>query len=120
MNNNDNNNEDHHLPFGSGIMMDGYYHDFFESVIDGDVDMNAAAADNDDEHAIAAMAMGASGVGNRNSARFRAAAAIRGMGVGPRSIVDAARSFSVPARESVQRLSPDELMRAANDNPETS
>lgn len=116
LNNNDNNNEDHHLPFGSGIMMDGYYHDFFESVIDGDADMNAAAADDDDEHAIAAIAMGASGVGNRNSARFRAAAAIRGMGVGPRSIVDAARSFSAPARETVRRLSPDELLRAANEN----
>lgn len=103
-------------------MMDGYYHDIFESVIDADVDMSAVAADEDDERAIAAMAVEASGLGNRNSnisgagARFRAAAAMRGVGVGPRSIVDAARSFSVPAREPVQRLTPDELLHAANEN----
>lgn len=113
-----NNNEDH-LPFGGSMMMDGYYHDFFDSVIDGDVDMGAAAADEEEEHAIAAMAMEASSLGSRNigaGARFRAAAAMRGVGVGPRSIVDAARSFSVPARESVQALTPDELLHAANDN----
>lgn len=111
-----NSSADHQLPFGS-VMMDGYYHDFFESVIDGDVDMGGAAADDDDEHAIAAMAVEASALGNRSSsagARFRAAAAMRG--VGPRSIVDAARSFSVPAREPVQRLTPEELLRAAIEN----
>jgi hypothetical protein len=125
-NNNNNNDNEHHLPFGSGMMMDGYYHEFFESVMDGDVDMNAAAAaaaaDEDDE--IAAMAMEVTGVGsssssssNSVSARSRAAvAAIRGAGGGPRSIVDAARSFPVAAREPVQRLEPDELLRAARDN----
>ena len=99
-------------------MMDGYYHDFFESVIDGDVDMGGAA-DDDDEQALAAMAMEASGLGSRGgsaSARLRAAAAMRGVGVGPRSVVDAARSFSVPPREPVQRLTPDELLSAANEN----
>ncbi len=98
--------------------MDGYYHDFFESVIDGDVDMGAAA-DDDDEQALAAMAVDASGLGSRGgsaSARLRAAAAMRGVGVGPRSIVDAARSFSVPARDSVQGLTPEELLSAANEN----
>ena len=112
-----NSNEDHQLPFGSGIVMDGYYHEFFESVIDGDVDMGGSAADDDDEHAIAAMAVEASALGNRSSsagARLRAAAAMRG--VGPRSVFDAARSFSVPAREPVQRLTPEELLLAANEN----
>ena len=112
-----NSNEDHQLPFG-GIMMDGYYHDFFESMIDGDVDMGAAAADDDDdEHAMALMAMEASRLSNRSSSagtRFRAAAAMRG--VGPRLGFDAARSFALPPRETAQRLTPDELLRAAGEN----
>ena len=104
--NNNRNNEDHPLSFGSGIMMDGYYHDFFESVIDGDVDIGASAADDDGDHAIAAMAEETSGDGSISDvgARFRAAMAMRGVGGGPRSIVDAARSFSVPIREPVQNL----------------
>jgi len=116
--NNNRNNEDHPLSFGSGIMMDGYYHDFFESVIDGDVDIGASAADDDGDHAIAAMAEETSGDGSISDvgARFRAAMAMRGVGGGPRSIVDAARSFSVPIREPVQKLTHDELLRAATEN----
>ena len=73
-NNLNNNDDEHHLPFGNGLLMDGYYHEFFESVMDGDVDMNAvAAADEDDDNEIAAMAMEIAG----NSARTRTAAAIR-------------------------------------------
>lgn len=109
-------NEDQ-LPFGS-IMMDGYYHDFFESVIDGDVDIGASAADDDDDdHAVAAMAIEASGLSNRSGsagARLRAAAAIRG--VGPRSVFDAARSLSMPPRETIQRPTPEELLHAAEEN----
>ena len=95
-------------------MGDGYYHDFFESIIDGDVDMNAAGA-GDDEHHWEDMVVEASGVGNSISnihgaaARYRAAVSMRGVGAAP-------RPFPVPGREVTQRLTPRELLLAANDN----
>lgn len=78
--------------------MDGY--EFWERVDDDDVDMIAA----DDEHALAALAMEVADVGGRGD---------RG---GPRSIVDAARSFAVGAGREPERLEPEELLRAAFDN----
>ncbi|KAL3925345.1 MAG: hypothetical protein SGILL_000473 [Bacillariaceae sp.] len=86
--------------------LDGY--EFWSRAMDGDVDMEAAE---DDEHAIAALAMEVAGVGGPRGSS-------RGDRAGSRSLVDAARSFALAAsnRDPVVRLEPDELWRAAEEN----
>jgi hypothetical protein len=78
--------------------MDGY--EFWERV-DDDVDMNA----DDDETAIAALAMEVAGVSGRGD-----------RAVGTRSIVAAGRSFAMVASREPERLEPEELLRAACEN----
>ena len=75
--------------------------------MDGDVDMEAAE---DDEHAIAALAMEVAGVGPRGSSRGDRATS--------RSLVDAARSFALAASNGEPEviLEPDELWKIAEEN----
>jgi hypothetical protein len=86
--------------------LDGY--EFWSRAMDGDVDMDAAE---EDEHAIAALAMEVAGVGGgRGSSRSDR--------TGSRSLADAARSFALAAsnREPEVRMEPDALWRAAEEN----
>jgi hypothetical protein len=89
--------------------LDGY--EFWSRALEGDVDMDSSV--DDDEHAMAALAMEAAGVSARSGGSDRG-----GSVGGSRSIIDATRSFALAAsnRETENRLEPDELWRAAEEN----
>jgi len=108
--NSNSNNDEQHISLGGMLMMDGYYHDFFESVIDPD-----AHRDVDDEQAVVDVPAEAPGIGSSSMINNRSAAAIR-FGMAMRGAAADARPIGASARESSQRLSPEELLRAAIDN----
>ncbi|KAG7373198.1 HECT-domain ubiquitin-transferase [Nitzschia inconspicua] len=91
--------------------LDGY--EFWSRAMEGDVDMDSGMED--DEHAIAALAMEVAGVDTRTGGDR---GSFSSSGTGARSIMDAARSFAIAAsnREAETRLEPNELWRAAEEN----
>jgi hypothetical protein len=92
--------------------LDGY--EFWSRALEGDMDMDSSI--DDDEQAIAALAMEVAGVNARSGGGIdRGSSSTVG---GPRSIADATRPFALAAsnRETETRLEPDELWRAAEEN----
>lgn len=89
--------------------LDGY--EFWSRAMEGDVDMDSGV--DDDEQAIAALAMEVAGVNARTGDRSSASG-----GAGARSLMDAARSFAMASsnREPETRLEPEELWQAAMEN----
>jgi hypothetical protein len=92
--------------------LDGY--EFWSRALEGDIDMDSSV--DEDEHAIAALAMEVAGVSARNGGTDRGTST-----GGPRSIMDATRSFALPAATTTTttaetRLVPEELWRAAEEN----
>lgn len=89
--------------------LDGY--EFWSRAMEGDVDMDSGV--DDDEQAIAALAMEVAGVNARSGDR----SSVSG-GAGARSLMDAARSFAMASsnREPEIRLEPEELWQAAMEN----
>jgi hypothetical protein len=88
--------------------LDGY--EFWSRALEGDVDADSSV--DEDEQAIAALAMEVAGVNARSSGSNRSDRG--GATSGSRSILDATRSLAQAATETT--LEPEELWRAAEEN----